>query len=102
MVMLFTKFKKGATWLRRDFEEQLKETLNSNLVVDLRNMTDFIGRDKVIENMVSREELEEANHADIINQTQIEVMRNKQTTKEQTRQKQLDKEEAALKTVMGL
>jgi hypothetical protein len=100
--MLFTKFKKGVTWLRRDFGEQLKEALDANLVVDLRKLPEFIGRDRVVENMISRGELEEANYSDIRKQTQVEVVREKRAKIEQTRQEQMDKEEAALRKAMDL
>ena len=99
--MLFTKFKKGITWLRRDFEKQLKETLGANHVVNICSLPLFEGRDRVIENMISRGEIEEANHADIQKQTQIEVMRKKQVLVEQTRKEQLKKEEAEMLKRVG-
>jgi hypothetical protein len=99
--MLFTKFKKGAAWLQRDFEEQLKETLDANHVVNVCSLPLFEGRDRVIENMISREELEEADHADIAKQTQIEVVRNKQALIDKSRKEQLKREEAEMLERIG-
>jgi hypothetical protein len=99
--MMFTKFKKGATWLRRDFEERLNETLSANHVIDFNDLPNFEGRDKVIENMISRGELEEANYSDIQKQIQIEVMQSKQALKEQNRKEQLKREEAEMLKRVG-
>lgn len=96
------KVKKGLTWLKNDIRKQLMEDLIKNHVVDLDSVPNFNGRDKVIENMISREELEEANYLDIQKQTQIEVVREKCAKVKQTRQEQLDKEEAALRKAMDL
>lgn len=96
------KVKKGITWLQRDFEKQLKKELGTNVVVDTRNMIKFIGRDKVIENMISRGELEEASYSDVQLQKQTENIRKKQAVAEKNRQEQMREEEIKLKKVMGL
>lgn len=100
--MLFMKLKKGGTWLRRDFEVQLKNALAENLVVDLGKMVDFPGRDRLIENMISREELKEANYSDIQKQKEVDDLRKKQAIVELMRQEELAKEEAALRKAMDL
>jgi hypothetical protein len=100
--MLFAKFKKGTAWLRRDFEEDLKERLSENLTADLNDMVNFPGRDKIVANMLSREELEEANYSDIQEQKRIDTLRKKQSMVEQTRQEEIAKEEAALRKAMDL
>lgn len=87
--------------MRRDFERQLKEMLDANLVVNTCKMVKFVGRDKVIENMISRGELEEANYSDIERQEQTEAVRKKQASTEKNRQERLEEEEAKLRELLG-
>lgn len=96
------KLKKGTAWLQRDFRVQLENVLAKNLVVDLGNMVDFPGRDRLIKNMISCEELEEANYSDIQKQKETDDLRKKQAMVELTRREELAKEEVALRKAMDL
>lgn len=100
--MLFTKVKKGITWLRRDFEEHLKKTLDANHVVDLGKLVDFEGRERVIESMIIREELEEANYSDIQKQKKLDKQLKQQLIQEEKCRDKVKEEEEALAKVMGL
>lgn len=100
--MLFTNYKKGITWLRRDFDDQLKKALTENHVVDLRTLVNFEGKDRVIDNMISREELEEASYADIQKQKAIISEREKILAVRRNEKNKLEEEEAALKAAMGI
>jgi hypothetical protein len=96
------KIKKGIVWLRRDFENQLKKILAENHVVSLEKLTDFPGRDIVVENMISREDLAWASYDDLQTQKEIERKRKEEVTRKLILKNKLEEEETALKAVMGI
>jgi hypothetical protein len=96
------EIKKGMAWLRRDFEDQLGKALTENHTVNLDKLINFPGRDIVIENMISRKDLDRARYDDLQIQRKIEEKRMAETTIRCNLKNKLKEEEAALRAAMGV
>jgi hypothetical protein len=96
------KVKKGPIWLKRNFIEQLKQSLEANHVVEIDKLVDFDGKEQLVKNMLIREELAKATNNDVKWQNGIELTRKAEALRDEKLRDKLKEEEAALKTVMGL
>jgi hypothetical protein len=96
------KIVKGAAWLKRDFIEQLKQSLEANHVVEIDKLVDFDGKEQLVKNMFIRKELAKATNNDVKWQNGIELTKKAEALKDAKLINKLEEEEAALKAAMGI
>jgi hypothetical protein len=96
------KIVKGATWLRRDFIEQLEQLFEDNHVVEIDKLIDFDGKEQFIKNMLIRGEFAQATNGDAVRQVNIELNRKAKALKDTKLRNKLEEEETALKAAMGI
>jgi hypothetical protein len=95
--------KKGAKRLREEFETQLNNALEKDLVVDLATVgVDFKGRNYVINNLFSREEIMNATEDDVNMQTEVDAQKDKVVMADRDRQQQIDDKKEALKIALNI
>lgn len=94
--------KKGNKWLQREFMEQLEKQLAVNHTINISQMVNFVGRERLVENMISRGEIEEAGCSDLQIQENVEREKKKTATEKSNLKTKLEKEEAALAAAMGI
>jgi hypothetical protein len=96
------KIVKGATWLRRDFIEQLERLLETNHIVEIDQLIDFDGKEQFVKNMLIRGELTKATNGDVVRQVKIEHDKKVKALKDIKLRNKLEEEETALKAIMGI